>query len=80
MGYPIPYPNQPMLPPACLQTSPVLAGLDDRHPYVRRTAVMGVLKIHHIDPNVVANMGEDSSAAPVRGCMSHVSLATAALS
>jgi vesicle coat complex subunit len=33
-----------------LQVTPVSAGLDDRHPYVRRTAVMGVLKIWHMNP------------------------------
>ncbi|GFH24116.1 B2-adapt-app_C domain-containing protein [Haematococcus lacustris] len=38
-------------------TSPVLAGLDDRHPYVRRTAVIGVLKIYHSDASVVMNTG-----------------------
>ncbi|KAG1664607.1 hypothetical protein FOA52_004482 [Chlamydomonas sp. UWO 241] len=37
--------------------SPVTSGLDDRHPYVRRTAVMGVLKIFHIDPLVVHAQG-----------------------
>ncbi len=40
-----------------MQVSPVNQGLEDRHPYVRRTAVMGVLKIQHIDANVVANTG-----------------------
>lgn len=40
-----------------LQCSPVLQGLDDRHPYVRRTAVMGVLKIYHIDKAMVENTG-----------------------
>ncbi|KAJ9512205.1 hypothetical protein QJQ45_012748 [Haematococcus lacustris] len=40
-------------------TSPVLAGLDDRHPYVRRTAVIGVLKIYHSDASVVMNTGAD---------------------
>ncbi|KAJ9512707.1 hypothetical protein QJQ45_019004, partial [Haematococcus lacustris] len=44
-------------PAACPQTSPVLAGLDDRHPYVRRTAVIGVLKIYHSDASVVMNTG-----------------------
>ncbi|KAG2423691.1 hypothetical protein HXX76_015081 [Chlamydomonas incerta] len=37
--------------------TPIMAGLSDRHPYVRRTAVMGVLKVYHIDPNTVAQQG-----------------------
>jgi hypothetical protein len=40
-----------------LQVHPVLAGLDDRHPYVRRTAVMGVLKIWHMSEDVVESQG-----------------------
>ena len=43
--------------PHLSQTSPVTTGLVDRHPYVRRTAVMGVLKIYHIDPNMVLAQG-----------------------
>ncbi len=42
-----------------LQSSPVLQGLSDRDPYVRRTAVMGVLKIYHVDTHVVENTGTD---------------------
>ncbi|KIY91802.1 AP-4 complex subunit beta [Monoraphidium neglectum] len=34
-----------------------MAGLGDRHPYVRRTAVMGVLKIWHMSPDTVTNSG-----------------------
>jgi vesicle coat complex subunit len=37
--------------------APVQAGLSDRHPYVRRTAVMGVLKIWHMSPDTVAATG-----------------------
>ncbi|KAF6256499.1 adaptin N terminal region-domain-containing protein [Scenedesmus sp. NREL 46B-D3] len=37
--------------------TPVTAGLDDRHPYVRRTAVMGVLKIWHMNPDIVEAQG-----------------------
>eukprot|EP00198_Chlamydomonas_reinhardtii_P011332 XP_001700669.1 beta-4-adaptin [Chlamydomonas reinhardtii] len=37
--------------------APITTGLSDRHPYVRRTAVMGVLKVYHIDPNTVAQQG-----------------------
>ena len=52
-------PLLPPLPPLSLrQCSPVNTGLIDRHPYVRRTAVMGVLKIYHIDPNIVLAQGE----------------------
>lgn len=36
---------------------PVMKGLEDKHPYVRRTAVMGVLKIHHINSDVVEHNG-----------------------
>lgn len=35
----------------------MIQGLSDKHPYVRRTAVMGVLKIHHVDKSVVENTG-----------------------
>jgi hypothetical protein len=38
-----------------LQVTPVTAGLDDRHPYVRRTAVMGVLKIWHMNAGTLAH-------------------------
>eukprot|EP00195_Chlamydomonas_chlamydogama_P008244 CAMPEP_0202904088 /NCGR_PEP_ID=MMETSP1392-20130828/27835_1 /ASSEMBLY_ACC=CAM_ASM_000868 /TAXON_ID=225041 /ORGANISM="Chlamydomonas chlamydogama, Strain SAG 11-48b" /LENGTH=846 /DNA_ID=CAMNT_0049591569 /DNA_START=246 /DNA_END=2786 /DNA_ORIENTATION=+ len=38
-------------------TAPVNTGLEDRHPYVRRTAVMGVLKIYNIDASVVLAQG-----------------------
>ncbi|GIL46366.1 hypothetical protein Vafri_3358 [Volvox africanus] len=37
--------------------TPIVTGLADRHSYVRRTAVMGVLKVHHIDPVAVAQHG-----------------------
>ncbi|GLI59252.1 hypothetical protein VaNZ11_001098 [Volvox africanus] len=37
--------------------TPIITGLADRHSYVRRTAVMGVLKVHHIDPVAVAQHG-----------------------
>ena len=32
--------------------------LADQHPNVRRTAVLGVLKIYHLDENVVRDQGE----------------------
>ncbi len=35
----------------------MLQALSDRHPYVRRTAVMGVLKIWHVDKSVVESTG-----------------------
>ena len=50
--------SAPPLPLSLFQCSPVNTGLIDRHPYVRRTAVMGVLKIYHIDPNIVLAQGE----------------------
>lgn len=53
---------KPHLPLAVAQVAPVTQGLEDRHPYVRRTAVMGVLKIQHIDANVVAHTGGQAVA------------------
>ena len=44
------------LPPAA-QMSPIQQGLKDAHPYVRRTAVMGVLKVYHLDSAAVLNAG-----------------------
>lgn len=41
---------------------PVVAGLSDRHAYVRRTAVMGVLKIWHMSPDAVAAAGMADTA------------------
>jgi vesicle coat complex subunit len=62
-----------------LQVSPVTAGLDDRHPYVRRTAVMGVLKIWHMNADVVDSQGmlqhvqqllsQDSDAQVLGNCV-----------
>eukprot|EP00879_Flechtneria_rotunda_P024958 GHRR01026486.1.p1 GENE.GHRR01026486.1~~GHRR01026486.1.p1 ORF type:complete len:241 (+),score=51.64 GHRR01026486.1:654-1376(+) len=59
--------------------SPVTAGLDDRHPYVRRTAVMGVLKIWHMNAEVVESQGmlqhvqtllaQDSDPQVVANCL-----------
>ena len=40
------------------QMSPIQQGLRDAHPYVRRTAVMGVLKVYHLDESAVRNAGE----------------------
>ena len=37
--------------------SPIQRGLKDRHPYVRRTAVMGVLKVYNFDADAVRNAG-----------------------
>lgn len=39
------------------QMSPIQRGLEDRHPYVRRTAVMGVLKVYNFDAGAVRNAG-----------------------
>ena len=44
--------------------APIQRGLEDRHPYVRRTAVMGVLKVHNFDAAAVQNAGEFGNAAP----------------
>jgi vesicle coat complex subunit len=62
-----------------LQVTPVTTGLDDRHPYVRRTAVMGVLKIWHMNPDVVDSQGmlqhvqvllaQDSDAQVLGNCV-----------
>lgn len=37
---------------------PIRMGIMDGHPYVRRTAVMGVLKVYNLDTNAVKNAGE----------------------
>ena len=41
-----------------MQMSPIQMGLKDAHPYVRRTAVMGVLKVYNMDEEVVQNSGQ----------------------
>lgn len=41
---------------------PVVAGLGDRHAYVRRTAAMGVLKVLHMSPGTVAAAGMADAA------------------
>ena len=46
-----------MTPCAHPQMSPIQRGLKDRHPYVRRTAVMGVLKVYNFDADAVRNCG-----------------------
>ena len=43
--------------------SPIQMGLQDAHPYVRRTAVMGVLKVYHLDKAAVRNAGPQDLAA-----------------
>ena len=35
---------------------PLMAGLHDRSPYVRRTAVMGCLKVFYIAPEFVSGL------------------------
>ena len=40
-----------------LQVSPVSLALQDRNPYVRRSAVLGVLKIYNLDAAAVRNAG-----------------------
>eukprot|EP00210_Caulerpa_lentillifera_P003030 g2892.t1 len=42
---------------------PILHGLKDDHPYVKRTAVMGVLKVYHIDHSVAESSGLLSSVS-----------------
>jgi vesicle coat complex subunit len=37
--------------------NPLKTGLEDVDPYVRRTAVMGIFKVHHLDESVVKNQG-----------------------
>lgn len=37
---------------------PIRMGVIDGHPYVRRTAVMGVLKVYNLDSNAVRNAGK----------------------
>lgn len=34
--------------------SPLQSGLTDKSPYVRRTAVMGVVKLYYIAPDIVS--------------------------
>ncbi|EIE24641.1 Adaptor protein complex beta subunit, partial [Coccomyxa subellipsoidea C-169] len=68
--------------------SPIQQGLQDAHPYVRRTAVMGVLKVYHLDKAAVLNAGmldtlqdimvQDKDAQVVANCMSVLKQAGAA--
>lgn len=44
-----------------MQVSPVSLALQDRNPYVRRTAVLGVLKIFNLDAAAVRNAGVDDN-------------------
>lgn len=65
--------------------TPIRRGLEDRHPYVRRTAVMGVLKVWTFDPAAVQNSGmletvfvmltRDTDPMVISNCMSVVSKA-----
>ena len=58
-----------------LQMSPIQQGLQDAHPYVRRTAVMGVLKVYHLDKSAVRNAGAQpnlGTCSPVAMCISQV--------
>lgn len=43
-----------------IQVCPVSLALQDRNPYVRRTAVLGVLKIYNLDAAAVRNAGKSS--------------------
>ena len=42
--------------PRGMQTEPLRTALEDAHPYVRRTAVMGVLKVHYVDAEMVERL------------------------
>ncbi|KAK9822016.1 hypothetical protein WJX74_000790 [Apatococcus lobatus] len=60
--------------------SPIQMGLKDAHPYVRRTAVMGVLKVYNMDEDFVQNSGmieqlqelllQDQDSQVISNCMS----------
>jgi len=54
-----------------LQVSPVSLALQDRNPYVRRTAVLGVLKIYNLDAAAVRNAGEASALSYLRPYSRH---------
>ena len=45
-----------------MQVSPVSLALQDRNPYVRRTAVLGVLKIYNLDAAAVRNAGIEKNS------------------
>ena len=47
-----------------LQMQPLRMGVIDGHPYVRRTAVMGVLKVYNLDSNAVKNAGQSFLSCP----------------
>ena len=51
-----------------LQVSPIQMGLKDAHPYVRRTAVMGVLKVFNMDEEFVQNSGLPNSIPAPSSC------------
>ena len=55
------WPDQPC---QIAQMSPIQQGLRDAHPYVRRTAVMGVLKVYHLDESAVRNAGDSRQPTP----------------
>lgn len=60
--------------------TPINQGLEDKHPYVRRTAVMGVLKVYHINRDVCGGilarvqdlLYSDPDAQVVANCLSVV--------
>jgi hypothetical protein len=57
-----------------LQVTPVTAGLDDRHPYVRRTAVMGVLKIWHMNAGTAAHSNRTSRSSSSSSGLLHLAV------
>ena len=46
------------------QMQPIHMGVKDAHPYVRRTAVMGVLKVYNLDKAAVRNAGRPPHPIP----------------
>ena len=42
---------------ALLQTEPLQRALSDQHAYVRRTAVIAVLKVYDLDKDVIKDLG-----------------------
>lgn len=47
----------------CVSEEALYVGLKDKSAYVRKTAVLGIVKIFHIDPEVV-----DSESLVERNC------------
>lgn len=54
--------------------SPVSLALQDRNPYVRRTAVLGVLKIYNLDAAAVRNAGKGHQQGHISGEVAYTAL------